>query len=274
MVEWIYAAIIVFIASTLQAAIGFGFAVMATPFLLLVIDSRDVIQMSNFLSLFTAIILMPKIRHDIDHSLLKSLIVGGVLGVPLGLLFFAYVSLDFMKISIGIIILMLTFFQFIKNKLPFKKEADNANKGNGKIDEIESPEQHTTCCLPMTNQKDPKKRNELLVGLCAGAFTTSVGMPGVPLVLYFSAKNTPKVIIRSTTLAFFIAVYIMGLIIQILTTNISFNMITSSFMLIPFTSAGVFLGNMLFYKINQNAFNVIANIILLLIGFYMLLKTI
>lgn len=115
--EWTIVAIIVFIASTLQSAIGFGFAIMATPFLLMVIDSRDVIQISNFLSLCNAVVLMPKIKKDINHALLKKFILGSILGVPLGLLFYMYVSLEFMKITISVIILILAFSQLVKYRL-------------------------------------------------------------------------------------------------------------------------------------------------------------
>lgn len=71
--ELIFAAIIVFSASVLQSAIGFGFAIMATPFLLLVFNSRDVVLMSNILSLIIAALLVPKIKQDIDYNLLKRL---------------------------------------------------------------------------------------------------------------------------------------------------------------------------------------------------------
>lgn len=56
MQDWVLANIIVFFASLLQATTGFGFAIMATPFLLLVYNSRDCIQLSILLSFAIAIL--------------------------------------------------------------------------------------------------------------------------------------------------------------------------------------------------------------------------
>lgn len=40
---------IVSVASILQAGTGFGFSIMDTPFLLLLFDSHDAIQLNNFM---------------------------------------------------------------------------------------------------------------------------------------------------------------------------------------------------------------------------------
>lgn len=260
--ELIIATIIVFSASILQSAIGFGFAIMATPFLLLVFNSRDVVLMSNILSLIIATLLVPKIKQDIDHNLLKRLISGSFLGVFAGLLFFIYVSLDVLKLTVSLVILIVTislnirwFFNHFKP--PPKVTSDNTQEASVNKD---------------TPDKD--KRNELLVGLCAGALTTGIGMPGVPLALYFNVKNTPKAIARSTTLAFFIAVYITSIVTQTIPGSTAPDALKSAAILVPPSIVGVFLGNMLFYKINQSMFQIIANIILLFTGFYMLFKAI
>lgn len=75
----------------------------------------------------------------------------------------------------------------------------------------------------------------------------------------------------STTLGFFIYVYIIGIVIQLLTVKISQDVLLNSLMLIP-AAAGVLLGNILFSRINQRMFQLIANGIILYTGFYMLYK--
>lgn len=84
MYEWILATVIVFFASVLQAATGFGFAIMATPFLLLVFDSRECVQISIILAFVVSLLLIRKIIKDVDKVLLRRLIIGSVVGVPLG----------------------------------------------------------------------------------------------------------------------------------------------------------------------------------------------
>ena len=261
MSEWIFAGLIVFVASVSQAAIGFGFAVVATPFLLLVFNSRDVIQMSIILSFLIAIILTPRIKDQINPDMLKRLIIGSLIGVPIGLLFFAYVSLDILKLTVSIVILTLTFF--LVSKWYAAKE---------KTFEVgEDPAPFSPSFINWL--KEPAQRNEILVGLCAGALTTSVGMPGVPLALYFAMNNTRKDVARSTTLAFFIVVYIFSMVSQALTVKISLPVLISSGYLIPAAVAGIYFGHILFDKIDQKMFQISTNIILIITGFYMLYKS-
>ncbi|MTI81602.1 MAG: sulfite exporter TauE/SafE family protein [Firmicutes bacterium] len=251
MYELLLAAIIVFVASVLQSAIGFGFAIVATPFLLLVYNSRDVIQLSIILSFFVAVFLIKKIWHQIDHAMLKRLIYGSILGVPLGLLFFVYVSLDILKVTISIIVLIIASFMLIKwyynyHKVSSHKQQDDRTDASG---------------------------TQLLAGFLSGMLTTSVGMPGVPLAVYFSAKNVKKEVVRSTTLAFFIFVYIISMISQLITVKVGYNVISISLTLIPAVAVGVIGGNYLFNRINQKIFHLFVNGILIFTGVYMLVTT-
>lgn len=270
MYQWFFAGLIVFFASVLQASTGFGFAIMATPFLLLVFDSRDCIQISIFLSLFIAFVLTPRIKHEIDHTILKRLIQGSILGIPIGLGFFAYVSLDILKASVSAVILMISIFLVIKWYQTYFEITveDCANKP---IEPNEAMEENHKSIVKAIKAG---KWNEIFVGLTAGFLTTSLGMPGVPLAVYFTAKNVKKETIRSTTLAFFIVVYIVSIIMQVFTVKISTEVLFTSLYLIPAAAVGVLLGNTLFYKINQRMFQLITNLILISTGLYILYKTI
>src|SRR5690625_6642625 len=55
---------------------------------------------------------------------------------------------------------------------------------------------------------------DFLVGGLSGILTTSMGMPGPPLLLYFSGTNTDKATLRATTLAFYLFIYLASLIFQ------------------------------------------------------------
>ncbi len=67
--------------------------------------------------------------------------------------------------------------------------------------------------------------------------------------------------------------YIVSIVAQIATVTISFAVISSSLLLIPAAASGVVLGHLLFSRINQMMFQLIANITLLYTACYMLLKT-
>ena len=255
MQDWVLANIIVFFASLLQATTGFGFAIVATPFLLLVYNSRDCIQLSILLSFIIAIFLLPKIWRGIHYGLLRGLIVGSILGTPVGLLIFVYMSLELLKIFVGIVTLIVACFSLVKW---YKDRISRVSvKPESSVKETR------------TNSIDIGQR---LVGMCSGILTTSVGMPGVPLALYFSMNNISKEIIRSTTLAFFIAVYTFSVVVQIFTVHIEQNVIWSSASLVPAVTVGVICGHFLFPKVSQRLFQLIVNIILLSTAIYLLAK--
>lgn len=255
MYDFVFAGAIVFIASVLQAAVGFGFAIVGTPLLLLVFDSRDVIQMSIFLSLATTIPLLPKIIKELDCLLLKRLFIASVFGAPIGLLFFAYVSLDMLKITVGIVVTAIALFLLV-NWLKIR----DSNQGSDQE-------------LQQNNSPSSKTQAEI-TGFLAGTLTTSVGMPGIPLSIYFSVNNTKKEIVRGTTLAFFIGVYIVSIILQLLTVKISANTIITTLKLLPILIVGVLVGNLLHYRINQRTFQLIINLVLIYTGLHMILKSI
>jgi len=261
MYERILATIIVFFAAILQAATGFGFAIMATPFLLLVFGSRESVQISIILSFVVSLLLMRKIVKDVDIGLLKRLILGSVVGVPLGVLFYKFVSFYILKVTVSIVILLVTFILMVR-----------AFKTNPKIEDSSDKSlviQHTTAVDSITYLK----KTQILVGSCAGLLTTSIGMPGIPLILYYNATNTKKEAARSTALAFFLFVFIISMATQMFTVKTNLDIVASSLILIPVAAAGVFVGNILFDKINQITFQRIAYGVLLFTGFYMLIKS-
>jgi len=259
MYQWILASVIVFFASVLQAATGFGFAIMATPFLLLVFNSRECVQISIILSFVVSLLLIRKIMKDVDRVLLRRLIIGSVVGVPLGVLFYKYINLDILKVTVSIVILILTFILMLRSyKTDSKPKFEN--KSDNSLVSQDTSAVNSTFILKIT---------QLFVGFGAGLFTTSIGMPGVPLILYYNSTNTQKNTARSTTLAFFIFIYIISFVTQLSIVKTNLDIVASSLILIPVVALGVFVGNILFGKINQITFQRIAYGILLLTGFYM-----
>ncbi len=62
--------VIILIASILQTSTGFGFSIMATPFLLFLFEPREAIQINLALSLVISAVLIRKISQDVDLGVL------------------------------------------------------------------------------------------------------------------------------------------------------------------------------------------------------------
>lgn len=228
---------IVLLASVLQTSTGFGFSILATPFLLLLFEPREAIQINLILSLIISLALISKIRKDIDFGILKRFVIGSIIGLPFGIALFKVLDIDKLKFGISLIILMLTLLLIFKFRM-------NQTKGR-----------------------------DLLVGGISGSLTTSIGMPGPPLLLYFSGTDTQKETLRGTTLAFYLFIYLVSLLIQVLFAGTNQIVWISSGLAIPIVFLGLFLGQILFKFINQGIFRLFTYAILLFTGIYLLLES-
>ncbi|RSK29144.1 sulfite exporter TauE/SafE family protein [Bacillus sp. HMF5848] len=229
--------IIILVASILQTSTGFGFSILATPFLLLLFEPFEAIQINLILSLIISSALIRKIRKDIDFQILKRLLVGSVTGLPVGIVIFLLIDINGLKMGVSLIILLLTFMLILKFRI-------NQNK-----------------------------IRDIIVGGLSGSLTTSIGMPGPPLLLYFSGTNTHKEKLRGTTLAFYLFIYFVSLIIQVVFAGTTKTVWISSVWALPLVFAGLYLGQLLFRRINQDTFRILTYIILLFTGVYLLTES-
>ncbi|KOP71665.1 sulfite exporter TauE/SafE family protein [Cytobacillus solani] len=229
--------VIILTASILQTSTGFGFSILATPFLLLLFEPTEAIQMNLLLSLVISIALIRKVRKDIDFGIVKRFVIGSGIGLPIGIIIFMLIDINKLKLVISLIILALTILLILKFRM-----------------------------------KQGKKR-DLAVGGLSGALTTSIGMPGPPLLLYFSGTDTQKEKLRGTTLAFYMFIYLISLVIQVIFAGTNKTVWVSSAAALPLVFIGLYVGQLLFKRINQQIFRIFTYIILLFTGVYLFIES-
>ncbi|WPK11858.1 sulfite exporter TauE/SafE family protein [Lysinibacillus louembei] len=231
----LFFACILFVASVLQTSTGFGFSIMATPFLLMLLLPQEAIQINIILSLFISLSLIWKIRATIDFTILKRLTIGSIAGVPFGIMLFISIDIEMFKLGIAILLLLLTLLLILNFRVK------------------------------------PTPVRDFIVGGLSGLLTTSIGMPGPPLLLYFTGTNTEKAKLRATTLAFYLFIYLISLIAQICFTGTSLFIWQSSIYAIPIVLFGLYVGQIIFKWLNQNAFKILTYILLSFTGIYLLI---
>lgn len=228
---------IVLIASILQTSTGFGFSIMATPLLLLLFLPQEAIQINIILSLIISISLIRSIRDEIDFKLLKRLVLASIAGVPFGILIYMSININSFKFGVGTLLLSLTALLIYNFR------------------------------IRQTNGRD------YLTGGLSGLFTTSIGMPGPPILLYFTGTNMGKNKLRATTLAFYLFIYFISLATQIIFTGTSPLIWKSSLYAVPAVFAGLFIGQYIFKWINQDIFRIFTYILLSCTGIYLLIQS-
>ncbi|HBW38607.1 sulfite exporter TauE/SafE family protein [Desulfosporosinus sp. BICA1-9] len=229
--------VLVLVASTLQAGTGFGFSIMATPFLLLLFEPHDAIQLNIILSLVISVIMTYKLRSEVNKESLIRLIKGSLIGIFPGMLLFIFLDVRPLKILVSILILASIALLIVKIN------------------------------VKQTNT------NELITGALAGLLTTSLGMPGPPLLIYFAGAKVDKSTLRGTALAYFVFVLPISLLLQFSMYSISKGVWISTLWTLPFAIMGIYLGQWVFTRLKQQLFEKIIYALLFFMGIYLLLTT-
>lgn len=237
MEDLIILVLIVLVASFLQTSTGYGFSIIGTPFLLLIYPAHTAIQVNIILSICLSAFMIFKVRNEVDKSLLFKLIKGSIAGLLFGIFLYLFLDIRLLKMTVGALILILTILLILK--LTIKR----------------------------TSNRD------FLTGGISGLLTTSIGVPGPPLLLYFSGAKIDKTTLRSTTLAYYLFVYFASLVMQITFGGTTKETWISSLLALPSLFAGIMLGQLFFKWISQNTFRIITYVILIFTGIYLLVTS-
>ncbi|QQK75486.1 sulfite exporter TauE/SafE family protein [Salicibibacter cibarius] len=227
--------VIILVASILQTSTGFGFSILATPFLLIIFDPIEAIQINLILSIMISLALLKQIKKDMDIKILKRFVIGSLFGLPTGIMTIMVLNIDALKLGIGLMILLLTMMLILKFR------------------------------LSQTQGRD------LFVGGLSGSLTSSIGMPGPPIMLYFSGADIKKEKLRGTTLAFYLFIYTISLFTQIIVLGTNEVIWFSSGLAVPLVLIGLYLGQLLFKWIHPRLFQVVIYILLLFTAIYLLI---
>jgi len=80
--DWAGMAATSLVAALLQAANGFGFAVLAVPLFLLFVDPGPAVQLVVIVTLALSAVVLPGMRDAVDRPLLLRLGIGAAIGLP------------------------------------------------------------------------------------------------------------------------------------------------------------------------------------------------
>ncbi|WJY28294.1 MULTISPECIES: sulfite exporter TauE/SafE family protein [Sporosarcina] len=230
MEEWLLLLLVVLLASLLQAVTGFGFSILGTPVLLILFPAHMAIQVNIILSICLSALMIKSIHKEMDKTLFVRLLKGSTVGLLVGIFIYLYADIWILKLATGTATLFLTALLLLK----------------------------------WTTSRSAGK--DALAGSISGILTTSIGVPGPPLLLYFAGTQMDKSVLRSTTLAFYLVVYTVSLVMQILFGGTQKETWIASAAALPALLGGIVLGQLLFKYLNVAMFQVITYILLAATG--------
>lgn len=225
---------IVLLAASLQSSTGYGFSMIGTPILMMVYPAHTAIQINIILSIVLSALIIYRIRKEVDYKLLKRLIIGSIPGIIIGIFIYLYLNIDWLKFLVGMIILLVTLFIMFNVSI------------------------------------NRSKRKDFTTGGISGTLTTSIGVPGPPLLLYFSGSHMDMITLRSTTLAYYLFIFTVSLGMQVTFGGTELSIWRDALYAVPALIVGVLLGQFLFNRIEQRLFFIITYIILIVSGLYLM----
>lgn len=211
----------VFLASTLQSASGIGFGVVAGPLIMMTMNSPAAVQVSILLSFVIAVLLAPGSLRGVERPLLRRLVIGTLLGAPVGAAAFYWLDLRALKLlAAGI-----TTFNALAmlGWLPWRSTASDA-------------------------------RQQTAVGFVSGALSAGLAMPGPAVAAHLGRTARRKEAVRSATLALFLWSYPIAYLAQALTVAPSRPALDMTLRLLPACLLGVPAGVWLARRISETLF--------------------
>jgi uncharacterized membrane protein YfcA len=241
LLDWAGLAATTFGAALLQAAGGFGFAVLAAPLFLVFVDPQRAIQLVIIVTAALSAVVLPGLWRATAPRLFLRLVLGSLAGLPIGLVAFRYADPAIVRVTVGVAILIFAvFFAFSRRRT------------GGLV------------LLTMSSGRD------LIAGMLSGIATALVGMSGPPVLIYLLLTGAPPRTVRATLLSFFALSYAATLAAHVAIIGVPAQTWLSAGILIPFALLGGLVGRPLGDRLGAGAFAALAVGLLAAAGVYTL----
>ena len=172
-----------FTGALVQAATGFGFAILAAPVFLAVIGTTSAIPILVTLHVVQSAIIVPALWAKASRWHLRQLLQGAVLGCPLGLWLFTRLDVRGLKLTVGVLILGVIALLLWRERVSAGPKRGLRGARHGRLTTIST-------------------------GVMSGALTSLLVMPGPPLMLYFMGERQAPDAVRALSLSFFAVLYV------------------------------------------------------------------
>lgn len=240
--DWptVYVLAVVFVATLIRSAFGFGEALVAVPLLALLIPVEVATPVAALLSITVAAIIMLQDWRKVHFGSAWRLVLSTFVGIPLGLWLLTSVAEAIVKAILGAVIIAFS-----------------------------------TYCLSSRRHVELKGDGLAWVfGFGAGVLGGAYGMNGPPLVIYGTLRRWSAEHFRATLQGYFLPASLVGLVGYWL-AGLWVAEVTRYFLMsLPVALAAIFLGRMLNRRMAQRPFLRYVHLALVVIGAVLLIQAV
>jgi hypothetical protein len=238
----VYVLLVIFVATLIRSAFGFGEALVAVPLLAIRLPISVAAPLAVLVSITIAALIIAQDWRHIHVRSASWLVVATLLGVPLGLMLLTEGNPRLVKGALAIIIIAFSAYALIGRKPP-ELHSDN--------------------------------RVWLLgCGFVAGIMGGAYGMNGPPLAIYGAMRRWSAQHFRATLQGYFLPASVIGMIGYWL-AGLWVSAVTRYYLLsLPLVVAATLLGRVVNHRMRGDAFLKFVHVGLVLIGTTLLLQAI
>jgi uncharacterized membrane protein YfcA len=222
---------VLFFATFIRSALGFGEALIAVPLLALTMPVQIAAPLAVLVSITVAVTVVIQDWHNIHVRSAGWLVLSTLFGIPVGLLLLKTVSESIVKSVLGVFIIAFGLYSLSGQK----------------------PELHNDRLAP-------------LFGFAAGILGGAYGMNGPPLVVYGVLRRWQPAQFRATLQGYFLIASIVGMAGYAF-TGLWTRAVSGYFLLsLPLALIAIFLGHLIHRRLSSSRFLVCVDVGLALIG--------
>jgi uncharacterized membrane protein YfcA len=236
--ELAFALLIIAVAALVFGTVSFGMGVVGTPPLLLLIDPKTAIVVINTHTVLVSLLVLIATRRHLDLRKSRGLIVGGLVGTPLGVLLLNVSEPAALRIVIGGVIVVLGLLNLREINFPFA-----SFPGSG-----------------------------LFFGFITCLAVTAISIGGVIAAIYAIAQKWPAQTVRASLAALFVLSGVTQVILYAVSGLYTASTATTVGLTFPAILVGFGLASLLATRINERAFRYVVVVLVIFGGSVLLAR--
>jgi uncharacterized membrane protein YfcA len=230
--SWIIASCVVVFAAFIRGVSGFGHALILAPILMLMLSSKSVVVIVLFIGFFLNLLLLRYAVKHVKFNRISPLILGSLLGIPLGTFIINIIDPVLLKMLIGGLTIAFAIPLALSLAIPFTRE----------------------------------KLVSGIFGFLSGTSATSTGIIGPPIVLFIHNQKWEKTEVHSSLTIYFLFTSSFSLIALFLSGLINTDIVIYAVSFIPALLVGLGLGMIAFFRINLTFFRLLSMCVVIIAG--------
>ena len=220
LVEIYFIIFIIFIASIIRGFNGFGFSAICVSGFSFILPAIEIVPIILALEVIISIFMVPYIWNKIDWNFVFKILIGIMIGSPIGIYLLRYLTPNTTHLSVCLFII---FFSIILMK-------------------------------GYSNQKINNNYGKIFTGIVSGTLNGLTTLGGMPVALFLLITSIQPAVIRGSLAALFFLTDIYAFILSFFAGIID---VTTIYRVVPLTiilPIGVFIGNKFFVKSKEETY--------------------